>query len=434
MSVDVLMPKMGESITEGTILEWYKKVGESIEKDETLLEIGTDKVDSEIPSPESGIISEILAEPNDVVDVGNVIARIETGSNSQKENKIIKVEPKKEKKVEKTVKKNSELPSGKEFTNKQQESVVVRTIKDTNSAIITPAVMKVASQQGISLSELEMINGTGANGRVTKKDLQNYIASNADSNLTPIKKQSIKPVLLKNIHSGEKVQLDHMRRKISEHMRYSLDTSAHVYIMSEVDMSNIVQFVKEKEKSFFSEEKFKLTYTPFIILATVNALKEMPEMNSSLDENSIIYHNSINMGIAVSVDGGLMVPSIFNCDEKNILGICRDLNSIVNRTRKKSINPDELQGSTFTISNFGVFDATIGTPIINQPNVGVLGAGSIKKQPIVIERGGSDIIAIRSMMMLSLGFDHRLIDGAGGATFIAKIKENLENMNLKDII
>tara|TARA_Y100000748_G_scaffold290023_1_gene276335 strand:- start:3474 stop:4778 length:1305 start_codon:yes stop_codon:yes gene_type:complete len=434
MSVDVLMPKMGESITEGTILEWYKKVGESIEKDETLLEIGTDKVDSEIPSPESGIISEILAEPNDVVDVGNVIARIETGSNSQKENKIIKVEPKKEKKVEKTVKKNSELPSGKEFTNKQQESVVVRTIKDTNSAIITPAVMKVASQQGISLSELEMINGTGANGRVTKKDLQNYIASNADSNLTPIKKQSVKPELLKNTQSGEKVQLDHMRRKISEHMRYSLDTSAHVYIMSEVDMSNIVQFVKEKEKSFFSEEKFKLTYTPFIILATVNALKEMPEMNSSLDENSIIYHNSINMGIAVSVDGGLMVPSIFNCDEKNILGICRDLNSIVNRTRKKSINPDELQGSTFTISNFGVFDATIGTPIINQPNVGVLGAGSIKKQPIVIERGGSDIIAIRSMMMLSLGFDHRLIDGAGGATFIAKIKENLENMNLKDII
>ena len=155
----------------------------------------------------------------------------------------------------------------------------------------------------------------------------------------------------------------------------------------------------------------------------------MPEMNSSLDGDSIIYHNNINIGIAVSVDGGLMVPSIFNCDEKNILGICRDLNSIVNRTRKKSISPDELQGSTFTISNFGVFDATIGTPIINQPNVGVLGAGSIKKQPIVIERDGSDIIAIRSMMMLSLGFDHRLIDGAGGAKFIAKIKDNLENMN-----
>ena len=434
MVVDVVMPKMGESITEGTILEWYKKVGESIEKDETLLEIGTDKVDSEIPSPESGIISEILAEPNDIVDVGNIIARIETSGKIQKENKLEKVTPKKGKKVEKSVEKTAEHSTEKKIKNQKRENVVIRTIQDSNSAIFTPAVMKVASQRGISLSELEMINGTGANGRVTKKDLQNYIASDADSNLKPIIKQSIKPELLQNIQSGEKVQLDHMRRMISEHMRYSLDTSAHVYIMNEVDMTNIVDYVKEKEGAFFSEENFKLTYTPFIIIATVNALKEMPEMNSSLDGDSIIYHNSINVGIAVSVDGGLMVPSIFNCDEKNLLGICRDLNEIVNRTRKKSINPDELQGSTFTISNFGVFDATIGTPIINQPNVGVLGTGSIKKQPIVIERDDSDIIAIRSMMMLSLGFDHRLIDGAGGATFIAKIKENLENMNIKDLI
>mgnify|MGYP001253012917 CR=1 FL=1 len=434
MVVDVVMPKMGESITEGTVLEWYKKVGESIEKDETLLEIGTDKVDSEIPSPESGIISEILAEPNEIVDVGNIIARIETSGKIQKENKLEKVTPIKEKKVEKSVEKTAKPSSEKKIKNQKRENVVIRTIQDSNSAIFTPAVMKVASQRGISLSELEMINGTGANGRVTKKDLQNYIASDADSNLKPIKKQSIKPELLQNIQSGEKVQLDHMRKMISEHMRYSLDTSAHVYIMNEVDMTNIVDYVKEKEGAFFSEESFKLTYTPFIIIATVNALKEMPEMNSSLDGDSIIYHNSINMGIAVSVDGGLMVPSIFNCDEKNLLGICRDLNEIVNRTRKKSISPDELQGSTFTISNFGVFDATIGTPIINQPNIGVLGTGSIKKQPIVIERDGSDIIAIRSMMMLSLGFDHRLIDGAGGATFIAKIKENLENMNLKDLI
>jgi len=225
-----------------------------------------------------------------------------------------------------------------------------------------------------------------------------------------------------------------MRKMISEHMRYSLDTSAHVYIMNEVDMTNIVQYVDEKEDIFFEEERFKLTYTPFIILATVNALKEMPEMNSSIDGDSIIYHNSINMGIAVSIDNGLMVPSIFNCDEKNLLGISRDLNAMVDRTRKKSINPDELQGSTFTISNFGVFDATIGTPIINQPNVGILGTGAIKKQPIVIERDNSDIIAIRSMMMLSLGFDHRLIDGAGGAIFIAKVKENLEMMDLKDLL
>ena len=305
---------------------------------------------------------------------------------------------------------------------------------NTNSAILTPAVMKIANQQGISLSELELIDGTGANGRITKKDLQNYINTNTDSDLKPARKSVTKPVTIPSIQSGKKIKIDHMRKMISEHMRYSLDTSAHVYIMNEVDMTSIVEYVDEKEDTFFEEERFKLTYTPFIILATVNALKEMPEMNSSIDGDSIIYHNSINMGIAVSVDGGLMVPSIFNCDEKNLLGISRDLNALVDRTRKKGISPDELQGSTFTISNFGVFDATIGTPIINQPNVGILGTGAIKKQPIVIERDNSDIIAIRSMMMLSLGFDHRLIDGAGGAIFIAKVKENLEMMDLKDLL
>ena len=433
MIIDVVMPKMGESITEGTILEWYKKVGDSIEKDETLLEIGTDKVDSEIPSPESGVISEVLAEPNDVVDVGNVIARIETSGDIKKENKVEKIEPIKEKIVEKTIEKNL-VSSEKKIKDNEKDNVVVRTLENSKSSIITPAVMKVANQKGISLSQLETIIGTGANGRVTKKDLQHYIVSDAESTFRPGKKQPKKPESLHSIQSGEKVQLDHMRKMISDHMRYSLDTSAHVYIMNEVDMTKIIEYVKKEEDSFYSKEKFKLTYTPFIILATVNALKEMPEMNSSLDENSIIYHNQINMGIAVSVDGGLMVPSIFNCDEKNLLGICRDLNEIVDRTRKKSINPDKLQGSTFTISNFGVFSATIGTPIINQPNVGVLGVGSIKKQPVVLERDNSDIIAIRSMMMLSLGFDHRLIDGAGGATFIAKIKENLENMNLEDLI
>jgi 2-oxoglutarate dehydrogenase E2 component (dihydrolipoamide succinyltransferase) len=433
MVVDVVMPKMGESIMEGTILEWYKKVGDSIEKDETLLEIGTDKVDSEIPSPASGTISEILANPNDIVDVGKVIAKIDTNESGIQDDKIEKEEPKSAKDKEVTIPSKSLSSSNKE-TEKTQKNIIVKMSDNISSAIITPAVMKIASRQGISLSELELIDGTGANGRVTKKDLQNYINTNTDSDFKPTKKSVVKPKSLPNVQGGKKIQIDHMRKMISEHMRYSLDTSAHVYIMNEVDMTNIVQYVDEKEDTFFEEERFKLTYTPFIILATVNALKEMPEMNSSIDGDSIIYHNSINMGIAVSVDSGLMVPSIFNCDEKNLLGISRDLNAMVDRTRKKSISPDELQGSTFTISNFGVFDATIGTPIINQPNVGILGTGAIKKQPIVIERDNSDIIAIRSMMMLSLGFDHRLIDGAGGAIFIAKIKENLELMDLKDLL
>ena len=434
MIVDVVMPKMGESITEGTILEWYKKVGDVIEKDETLLEIGTDKVDSEIPSPASGTVSELLANSNDIVEVGRVIARIDTDENSKQADKI---ETKKRnpiiEKVE-TVIEKSLPPSPSGPVEKNQKKVIVRKSENTNSAIVTPAVMRIVSQEGISLSELELIEGTGANGRVTKKDLQNYINARTDSNLSPIKKSTSKPASFPNIQDGKKVQIDHMRKMIAEHMRYSIDTSAHVYIMNEVDMTNIVQYVEDKEKSFFAKEKFKLSYTPFIILATVSALKEMPEMNSSIDGDSIIHHNSINMGIAVSLDGGLMVPSIFNCDEKNLLGICRDLNAMVSLTRKKRINPDQLQGSTFTISNFGVFDATIGTPIINQPNVGILGTGAIKKQPIVIEREHSDIIAIRSMMMLSLGFDHRLIDGAGGAIFIAKVKDNLENINLEDLL
>jgi len=432
MIIDVVMPKMGESITEGTILEWYKEIGESIEKDETLLEIGTDKVDSEIPAPESGTVCDILAKPNDVIDVGKIIARIDTsGGSHQPSEKIEELEKieeseesetKKQPKVHKKVKKN------------EKETIKISKSIGSNSAILTPAVIKLASQNGIRLSEVEMISGTGANGRVTKKDLQNYINSNTSSISEPVKSSTSKPESLVVNQDGEKIKIDHMRKMISEHMRYSLDTSAHVYIMNEVDMTNIVNFVNENEGAFLSEEGFNLTITPFIILATVNALRDMPEMNSSIDGESIILHNSINIGIAVSIDGGLMVPNIPNCDEKNILGLCRELNNLVVKTREKNISPDELQGSTFTISNFGVFDAVIGTPIINQPNVGILGTGKIKKQPIVIEKNNTDIIAIRSMMMLSLGFDHRLIDGAGGASFISKIKNNLENINLENLL
>ncbi len=432
MIIDVVMPKMGESITEGTILEWYKKIGDSIEKDETLLEIGTDKVDSEIPSPETGIVCDILANPNDVIEVGKVIARIDTDGGTHKPGdkteELEKIEDIEKPEIKKPLKVHSGVKKNEHGNIKISKSV------DSNTAILTPAVIKLAGQQGIRLSELEMINGTGANGRITKKDLQNYINSNTGSLPEPAKKSTSKPASLFVSDDGEKIKIDHMRKMISEHMRYSLDTSAHVYIMNEVDMTKIVNFMNENEDSFLSQEGFPLTITPFIILATVNALKDMPEMNSSFDGESIILHNSINIGIAVSVDGGLMVPAISNCDEKNILGICRDLNTLVTKTRSKSISPDELQGSTFTISNFGVFDAVIGTPIINQPNVGILGTGKIKKQPIVIEKNNTDIIAIRNMMMLSLGFDHRLIDGAGGATFISKIKNNLENMSLQDLL
>ena len=433
MIIDVIMPKMGESITEGTILEWYKEVGESIDKDETLLEIGTDKVDSEIPAPNSGIIIEILAKPNDVIDVGEVIAKIETDGSSVKLNsdsdKDVKAVKEKELKKE-----HKEDPPKKELKS-EKITKVIKMESGSNNAIITPAVATLASQEGIALNELSQVVGTGKNSRVTKKDLEKYIALNDKTGLKKIIENS-KETGSNAVKTpdGEKVKIDNMRKRISEHMRHSLETSAHVHIMNEVDMTSVVNFVTKEEDLFLSKEGFNLTYTPFIIYSIIKALKEMPEMNSSFDGELITKHENINLGIAVSVDGGLMVPCIKKCDEKNLLGICRELNAIVKKTRNKTIEPDDLQGSTFTLSNFGIFGATIGTPIINQPNVGILGTGEIKKQPVVIEKNDIDVIAIRKIMSLSLGFDHRLIDGAGGAKFLLEVKNNLENLNFESLL
>jgi pyruvate/2-oxoglutarate dehydrogenase complex dihydrolipoamide acyltransferase (E2) component len=432
MVIDVVMPKMGESITEGTILEWYKKIGDKIEQDETLLEIGTDKVDSEIPSPSSGVITMIMAEPNDVVNVGEVIAKIETDSNSVNIEKTSRPF-KEEKPIEKPKKEPEEILREKDVQIKNEErSINISSL--SSGPILSPAVTNLANQEGINFSELELIEGTGNLGRITKKDLEKYLSLGQRS----IDRSSMlvpkKPTLSFESSSESKTnKIDNMRKRISDHMRYSLDTSAHVHIMNEVDMTSIVDFVRKEEASFRSQEGFSLTITPFIIFSLARVLKEMPELNSSLDGDLIIQHTRVNMGIAISVDGGLMVPSIANCDEKNLLGICRDLNIIVQKTRAKAISPDDLKGSTFTLSNFGVFGATIGTPIINQPNVGILGAGVIKKQPVIIEKDGFDVIAIRQMMMLSLGFDHRLIDGAGGALFLSKTKNILENFNFENL-
>jgi len=431
MLLDVVMPKMGESITEGTILEWRKKVGDPVQKDELFLEIGTDKVDSEIPSLESGIIVEILALANDVVDVGTVIARIETdeslvdiSSPSKKPmkapepeliNKPIKVEQPpstRKKKVD-----SAESQNGKKF--------------------YTPVVLKIASQEGIPLNELEQISGSGRGGRVTKKDVLNYIENHniiQTQVVEPAPPFSPAPLANSSALPGRTEEMHHMRKIIADHMKKSIETSAHVYVMTEVDMTSIVDFVNENENDFLSREGYKLTYTPFMVDAVVKALKDFPEMNSSLLGTSVTYHKNINIGLAVAIENGLMVPTMFNCEEKNFLGLCRAVNDVANRTRNKQISTDELTGSTFTITNFGVFGVTIGTPIINQPNVGILGVGAIKKQAVVVESPQGDAIAIRSMMMLSLGFDHRLIDGAGGAKFIERIRHYLVTMDLRQVL
>ena len=422
MIVDVVMPKMGESINEGTILEWRKEVGEKINLDEILLEIGTDKVDSEIPSSAAGTVIEILAEPNDVKEVGQVIARIDTGSSGgevRNEPSPVNEDP-----LEKKVKISAPQP-GLDSQSESQKSAL-----SDRKVFYTPVVMKIAAENEIPLSEIEQIVGTGRSGRVTKKDILLYLEKK-DHKAPAIKHLDMKVAIPV---TGRSEEMHHMRKMISKHMMESINTSAHVYVMTEVDMTSIVDFVKRNQDEFKEREGYALTYTPFIIESVIKSLKDYPEMNSSISGSKVDYHRDINIGLAVAIENGLMVPSIPNCEEKNFLGICRSVNDVAKRTRDGSISSDELSGTTFTITNFGVFGVSMGTPIINQPNVGILGVGAIKKQPVVIEDSAGDSIAIRSMMILTLGFDHRLIDGAGGSKFLESVRKYIESMELSDIL
>ncbi len=411
MLVDIIMPKMGESITEGTIIEWRKKIGDNVEKDEIFLEIGTDKVDSEIPASVSGILVEILAEPNDVVDVGKVIGRINTDPKAVKETPV-------QDQSESIVPKETEASQ----MEKPVRKTTVKKLAGKRKSFFTPVVMKIAQDNNVPMAELDMVQGTGRGDRVTKKDLLAYLDDRSGPEL------SHKLSMTDNVE-----EMEYMRKKIADHMRSSLDTAAHVHVMTEVDMTTIVDYVTAKEESFSSGEGFSLTYTPFIVTAVVKAIQRFPLMNSSLEDGNIVQKKNINIGIAVSIEDGLMVPVIEKCEEANFLGLCRRVRDITLRTRDKDLRPDELQGSTFSISNFGVFNVTMGTPIINQPNVGILGVGAIKKRPVVIETKAGDTIGIRSLMVLTLGFDHRLIDGAGGSQFIDAVRDELETMDLEQL-
>ena len=411
MLVDIIMPKMGESITEGTIIEWRKKIGDNLEKDEIFLEIGTDKVDSEIPASVSGILVEILAEPNDVVDVGKVIGRINTDTKAAMKTPV-------QDRTEPIVPKETESSQ----MEKSVRKTTVKKLVGKRKSFFTPVVMKIVQEENVPMSELDTVQGTGRGGRVTKKDLLAYL----DDRTEPV--PSSKLSMTDNIE-----EMEYMRKKIADHMRSSLDTAAHVYVMTEVDMTMIVDYITAKEESFSRGEGFSLTYTPFIVTAAVKAIQRFPRMNCSLEGGNIVHKKNINIGMAVSIEDGLMVPVIEKCEEANFLGLCRRVRDITVRTRDKKLSPDELQGSTFSISNFGVFNVTMGTPIINQPNVGILGVGAIKKRPVVIETKAGDTIGIRSLMILTLGFDHRLIDGAGGSQFIDAVRDELETMDLEQL-
>ena len=423
MIIDIVMPKMGESITEGTILEWKKEIGEFVEMDEILLEIGTDKVDSEIPSPAAGKIIEIIGKPNDVFDVGAVIARVESVSDQPKSS------DKTQEQEKITVDQIKETPS------KNEETIEISKLnsnKDENN-FFTPAVNKIIKKNNLTKDDLLSIVGTGKNNRITKIDVLKFVKLKKNDLATSVNKKLSEPTL--EVASKESLlnEMDHVRKKIAIHMRNSLDTSAHVYVSTEIDMSRIVEYVSEKEKDFKAREGFNLTFTPFIFQGAVKSLSSFPIMNSSIDKDNVITHKNINIGMAVATDNGLMVPVLSNCEELNFLGLCRKVNLLAKNTRYKKLKPDDLQGSTFSISNFGVFNVTMGTPIINQPNVGIFGIGAIKKRAVVIETNDGDTIGIKSIMVTTLGFDHRLIDGSEGSMFIEDFRKNMENFQLENL-
>ena len=443
MLKDIIMPQLGEGITEGTIIQWKKNVGDKIKKDEVLLEIGTDKVDSEIPSPYTGVLKDILAKANDVFPINEVIAIVDVSSTDEKiikdqieNNSEQKVEEKIEQKVEEKIDEKVEEKIEQKAENISIQKNEINS-NENKKTFFTPLVRSIARQEGLSDQELSSISGSGQFGRVTKNDLMNYLDQKNNqnnvkkSNQEIIEKEKIDDVnIINNQQLDEYVEdMDRMRQAIAKHMRESIDTSAHVYLASECDMTNIVKFVANNKLDFLKREGFKLTFTPFLILAAVKTIKSLPQFNSHLDGTKIIHKKNINIGMAVALEKGLIVPVISKCDELNFLGICRKVNELAQKSRKNQINPSELSGSTFTVTNFGIFGCVFGLPIINQPNSSILGVGAIKKRPVVIEDDNLESIAIRSICNFSLGIDHRLLDGADGGKFLKHFVSILENLD-----
>ncbi|MGA3245895.1 MAG: dihydrolipoamide acetyltransferase family protein [Bacteroidota bacterium] len=425
MLVDVVMPKMGESIQEGKILRWMKKPGDKIEQDESILEISTDKVDSEIPSPSAGFLSKIVVSEGETVEVGTIIAVIETEAASLK----IENSP-----AAPAVAAKPEVTSQSDFSVAPAaiETTARKVQKRNGERFYSPLVRTIARKEGVGTDELDRVEGSGIAGRVTKHDLEEYLKHRSTRPVSqlhaPIARIDLKELQAKYPSPNfEIVQMDNVQLKMAEHMVRSVQTSPHVEAISECDVTRIVEFRLKNADRFEKQEGFKFTFMPFIVDATTRALKAFPLLNSSVEGDKIILKKSINFGIAVASPTGLIVPVIKNADGKNFLGLARAINDLALRTRAKRLMPDEIQGGTFTVTNYGVFGNIIGTPIINQPQVAILGVGAIKKRPVVLTNAeGHDSIAIRSMVYLTLAFDHRIIDGALGGQFLAKVVSNLE--------
>jgi 2-oxoglutarate dehydrogenase E2 component (dihydrolipoamide succinyltransferase) len=429
--VELVMPKLGESIVEATILKWLKQPGDNIKQDETLLEIATDKVDTEVPSTAEGVLETILFRANEVVPVGEVIATLRTAGEERSAAPVRTSAP-----VQEAVTPDREPTALYSETGNGQAAI------NGSNRFYSPLVLNIAGNEGISMTELEKLPGTGAEGRVTKKDILQYVADKKQGNPLPDRQPVVQesarqvpahresPQQESQGGNVEIMEMDRMRRLIADHMIHSKQTSAHVTSFTEADVTNLVRWRDKIKATFEKREGTRITFTPLFIEAIVRTIKKYPLLNSSLDNNRIILKKDINIGMAAALpNGNLIVPVIKNADTLNLVGLARQVNRLAENARSNKLQPDDIQGGTFTLTNVGTFGSLMGTPIINQPQVAILAVGAIKKRPVVIETEQGDTIGIRHMMYLSMSYDHRIIDGALGATFLSAVAAELQHFN-----
>ncbi|MCP4122942.1 MAG: 2-oxo acid dehydrogenase subunit E2 [Bacteroidetes bacterium] len=451
----LLMPKMGESVFEATILSWNKKQGEAIEQDEAILEVATDKVDSDVPSPVGGVLKEILFQEGDTVEVGKVLAIIDTDQAFEQPEIEIEVAPASDspEEVKESEEEASPEPEAKEEITAEEalESTVQAAIEtadpvagpvadNTSNRYFSPLVLNIAQTEGIPLSELELMKGSGKGGRVTKEDMLTYVKARKAGKVLPVVKArpeasssatGSKPMTSHLVKGDEIVEMDRMRKLIANHMIDSKKTSAHVSSFVEADLTNVVRWREMHKAAFLKREGFKLSYMPVFVEAIVQSIMEYPMINVSVDGDKIIVKKDINIGIATALpSGNLIVPVIKKAGQLNLVGIARAMNDIVVHARTKALKPDDTMGGTYTISNVGTFGNIMGTPIINQPQVAIMAVGSIVKKPAVVETPDGDMIAVRHKMYLSHTYDHRVVDGMLGGLFVQRVGQILENWDI----
>ncbi|MDA9554857.1 2-oxo acid dehydrogenase subunit E2 [Pelobium sp.] len=442
---ELLLPKMGESVAEATIIRWEKNLGDSIAIDDTILEIATDKVDSEVPSPVAGKMVKQLFQENEVAQVGDVIAIIEIeGESSGEVEELLQTEQS----TEAVEEHEASIP----FVPEVETKIEANNFSNSDR-FYSPLVKSIAQEEGISAEELHQVKGTGTDGRVTKDDLLAYVEARKGQsapkteNLAPAKEikaapvqtstttassapkaEPVKPTPTVSVSGGDEIiEMDRMRKLIADHMVMSKQTSPHVTSFVEADVTNLVQWRNKVKNTFEKREGEKITFTPIFIEAVAKAIKDLPLINVSVNGTQIIKKRDINIGMATALpSGNLIVPVIKNADQLNLVGLTKSVNDLANRSRLNKLQPDEIQGGTFTLTNVGTFGNVMGTPIINQPQAAILAVGAIKKKPAVIETEYGDVIAIRHMMFLSLSYDHRVVDGSLGGSFVRKVADYLE--------